>query len=68
MQRHGTATAERRNISHPPLIGRVLDELAGLAGHGVVSRLIQDWAVEKAREVWGPEWRARFERDEERVA
>ena len=62
--RDTTEHARRRNTSLPPVIDRAAVALAEDEGHGVVSRLLQDLVVERAKAVFGPNWRKRFSADE----
>lgn len=55
-------TARKRNTSFPVEIDRAAILLARRAGHGVVSRLLQDLVVERAERVLGPDWREQVTR------
>lgn len=70
MQRHRATTdiAERKNVSMRPVLWRALDALAERAGHGIVSRVIQDWTAREAEAVFGPDWREQFRDEEGRAA
>lgn len=56
--------AAMKNISMPQVVARALDGLAGRAGHGNSSRIIQELVTREAIYQFGPDWAERFAESE----